>query len=384
MTTPRHGERPFEVAHIDHTELDLQMVHSKTGKKLGRLWLSLLMDAYSRRVLALYITYDSPSYRSNMMLIRECVRRFNRLPQTIVMDNGKDLKSVYFQSLLSYYNVTYKIRPPHKARFGSVGERLFGTTMKQLIHNLQGNTKIMKNVRQVCKSVNPRNHAVWTLPELYKVLTEYFYEFYDTQEHSSLGESPREAFERGMINSGRRDFRFIPYNQDFYIMTLPASKKNNGTALVDPQRGVKINYFYYYCPEFQRPNVVGTRVQVRYDPWDISVIYCFVEGHWVRCYSQFYAILKGKSENEVKIASQEILRQKQKHAGKAVISARELADFLLRAEQNEAILNQRLLDEEMSTQLYVINGGFESSASMSNDARAENDVVEDEELNFDI
>jgi transposase InsO family protein len=78
-TTPRHGDRPFEIAHIDHTELDVELVCSQTGRLLGRPWLTLLTDAYSRRGLAFYLTFDPPSYRSCMMILRECVRRHARL-----------------------------------------------------------------------------------------------------------------------------------------------------------------------------------------------------------------------------------------------------------------------------------------------------------------
>jgi len=53
LKTPRHGDRPFEIGHIDHTELDIELVCSVTGRNLGRPWLSLLTDAFSRRVLAL-------------------------------------------------------------------------------------------------------------------------------------------------------------------------------------------------------------------------------------------------------------------------------------------------------------------------------------------
>ncbi|HLL80227.1 MAG TPA: primase-like DNA-binding domain-containing protein, partial [Ktedonobacteraceae bacterium] len=51
-TTPRHGSRPFEVAHIDHTELDIQIRSSSTGELLGKPWVTFMMDAYSRRLLA--------------------------------------------------------------------------------------------------------------------------------------------------------------------------------------------------------------------------------------------------------------------------------------------------------------------------------------------
>src|SRR5262245_42286645 len=31
QTTPRHGERPFQIVHIDHTELDAELICSLTG-----------------------------------------------------------------------------------------------------------------------------------------------------------------------------------------------------------------------------------------------------------------------------------------------------------------------------------------------------------------
>jgi hypothetical protein len=82
-TTPRHGDRPFEICHIDHTELDLECLSSRTGRGLGRPWLTLLTDAFSRRILAVYLTFDPPSYRSCMMVLRQCVRLHGRLPQII-------------------------------------------------------------------------------------------------------------------------------------------------------------------------------------------------------------------------------------------------------------------------------------------------------------
>lgn len=63
-TTPRHGDRPFEICHIDHTELDIELISSRIKVNLGRPWATFLTDAYSRRILAIYLTFDPPSYRS--------------------------------------------------------------------------------------------------------------------------------------------------------------------------------------------------------------------------------------------------------------------------------------------------------------------------------
>jgi putative transposase len=187
LKTPRHGDRPFEIAHVDHTELDIELVCSTTGRNLGRPWLSLLTDAFSRRVLTFTLSFDPPSYRSCMMIIRDCVARYNRLPQIFVVDGGAEFGSVYFETILARYECIKKCRPPAKARFGSVVERLFGTCNSQFVHNLRGNTQIMRQVRQVTASVNPKGEAVWTLADLHDRLAHYLYEVYDSLDHPALG-----------------------------------------------------------------------------------------------------------------------------------------------------------------------------------------------------
>jgi putative transposase len=180
LTTPRHGDRPFEIAHVDHTELDIELRSSHTKRLLERPWLTLLTDAFSRRVLAFYLTFDPPSYRSCMMIVRECVRRSGRLPQILVMDGGREFDSVYFETLLARYECLKKTRPPAKARYGSVCERLFGTVNTSFVYNLAGNTQITRNVREVTKSVDPKEHAIWTLAALHRHLTAFLYEIYDS------------------------------------------------------------------------------------------------------------------------------------------------------------------------------------------------------------
>ena len=124
----RHGDRPFEIAHIDHTELDVECI-AGAGHLLGRPWMTLLTDAFSRRTLAFYLTFDPPSYRSCMMVLRECVRRFGRFPQILVVDGGREFESTYFETLLARYECTKKTRPSGEPRFGSTCERLFGTSV---------------------------------------------------------------------------------------------------------------------------------------------------------------------------------------------------------------------------------------------------------------
>lgn len=349
-TTPRHGEYPLHIAHIDHTELDVELVYSETGGNFGRPWATFLSDAFSRK-MAVHVTFDPPTYRSNMMILRECVRRFGRLPHTVVVDGGLDFASTYFETLLARYECTKKTRPCAESRFGSVCERLFGTANTQFIHNLQGNTQIMRNVRQVTKSVNPKEKAIWTLEKLHLHLCKWAYEVYETMEHPALGQSPRDAYARGALNCGERPHRLVPYNEEFQILTLPTTPRS--TAKLIPGRGVKINYLYYWCEQFRDPKIEGSRLEVRYDPFDIGRAYAYARGQWIECYSEHYATFHNRSERELMLATAELRRRRTLHSKQLNVTAAKLAHFLESVESEEALLRQRMADRE-SRNLYAI------------------------------
>jgi hypothetical protein len=303
-----------------------------------------LTDAFSRRLLAVFLTFDPPSYRSCMMVLRECVRRHGRFPQSLVVDGGKEFESVYFDTVLARYECIKKTRPPAKARFGSVCERLFGTSNTRFIHNLAGNTQIMKNIRRVTKSVDPRRHAEWTLGELHGCLCQWAYEVYDGIPHPALGQSPREAFAAGIAQSGARPHRAIAYDEEFRLLTLPTTAR--GQARVVPGKGVKINHLFYWASALRDPGVEGRLVPVRYDPYDGGIGYAFVRNRWVQCISEHYGALRGKSERELVMATAELRRRAQQHTQQFTVTAKKLADFLASAEGEHVLRWQRAKDRE--------------------------------------
>lgn len=356
-TLPRHGDRPFEVVHIDHTELDVQLVDSRTGQPTGRPWATLMVDAFSRRVLAVYLTFDSPSYRSCMMVIRECVHRHHRLPECVVVDWGAEFESVYFETLLARYEVNKATRPKAKPRFGSVCERLFNTANTTFVHNLAGNTQIMKQVRQVTPSVNPQAHATWTLGALYAALRCFAYEVYDTCPHQALGQTPREAFEVGLLRSGMRSKRLIPYDEEFTLMTLPTTRK--GTAKFLPLRGIKVNNLFYWAKGnafLHHPELETKQLPVRYDPFDMGHVYVMIDGKPVECISEYYTVFQGRSEREIQMASEEVRRRNHQHAQHFTITACKLAQFITSLEAQEVLLHQQRHDEEAKAVMALMEG----------------------------
>lgn len=342
-TTPRHGTRPFHIGHIDHTPLDIVLVDRSLVEVIKSLWLSLLIDAYSRKVLAFYLSYDPPSYRSNMMIIRECVRRHGRLPMFIVVDQGSDFNSTYFEQALASFRCNKKERPGGKARFGSVIERFFKTSQEQFIYSLMGNTQAYVNFRQVSPEVNPARHAAWTFEQLRVRLNEYFEQVYHKNTHDTLGCSPEQKFLDGMTLSGSRVHTLISYNRDFLISTCPSTSK--GTARIT-QHGVKINYLFYQAPVFHLPGVKGMNVPVRYEPFNKGLAYAYVHNKWHELYSEHYALFCQYSERSIKIASTHLHLLQRQQDKAHTINAERLAVFLRSTDGEELLQIQQRREVE--------------------------------------
>jgi hypothetical protein len=238
--------------------------------------------------------------------------------------------------------VTKLSRPAAQPRTGSLIERLFRTSETEFVHNLQGNTQIMKLARQVTKAVNPKSQAIWPLDLFYEAFCAWSYEVYDQMTHSTLGQSPREAYLAGLAATGLRPSRQVLYDETFRILMLPTT--NRGQAKVMPGRGVKVNYLYYWCDVFRQPGIEGTVVPVRYNPFNSGMAYAYVNGLWECCISERYAVFQGRTEREMAIATATLRQQKRLDRQQIDINAKTLAAFLASVEGQEVLLEQQLKD----------------------------------------
>ena len=333
---------PWKKTHLDHTKIDVVTVDKETGKAFERAWLSILWDENSHRILALHLCYDEPSYRSCLAILRECVLRHGRLPESIVVDNGTEFRSVYFETVCALFRVSIFRRPAGQPRYGAGCERTFGILNLEFFHALLGNTKIMKNVRQVTQSVNPRNLAAWTLEDLDEMLCIYAYEIYEHRELPTLHMTPAQTYAQGMAIAGERANRMISYDQDFRTLTMPSTR--SGKAKVQVGTGVKVNRIWYWHGEMTEPTIERSDVEVRFDPDDMGHVYARLNGRWVECQSEHYYVFHGRSEREIKFASREIKALHGQHDQGCAVYGKRLAEFLESAENHELILEQRVRD----------------------------------------
>ena len=303
-TEPIHGVRPLQLVHIDHTQLDLEVV-SKSGKRLGKPWLTLAIDAATRRIVGFFLSLRSPSYVSCMMVLRDIVRRFQRMPDMFVLDNGVEFKSKDFKRVAFTFKSHVRYRPAGQPRFGSVMERVFGTLNSQFIHLLKGNTQLMKHVRQVTKSVRPEQFAEWTMTALFAGL-EYFFEgVYGRREHPAHGHTPIAYFEERLLETGARAMRWVRFDENFLIETAPTVER--GTRAVDSRRGIKIDHLWYWNPRLASGELSRKSIEIRTDPWDVRYVYALVSNSWVKCESRLMASMRCYSIHEFTEAMKEVV-----------------------------------------------------------------------------
>jgi hypothetical protein len=76
-----------------------------------------------------------------------------------------------------------------------------------------------------------------------------------------------------------------------------------------------------------------------------------VKGQWTECHSEHYTVFRGRSEKEIRLASQELRRIRQCHAEQFTVTAAKLAEFLGAVEAQEVLLKQRLIDAAQTARI---------------------------------
>lgn len=330
--SPVRGDRALERVHIDHTPIDVHMRDRATGQPLGRAWLSVAICAYSRRVVAWTLLFDAPSARTVLVLLREIVRTCGRLPDTLVLDNGKEFHSEYLQTLAGTHGVNLEYRPSGNPRVGGPAEGFFHQITADLFRNMEANSTILKDPRHMSPSHNPVSLAVHTYPSVIDEITGYL-ELYDRRPIPTLGGTPASLYAQTIASAGARPHKELVLDTAMRALTAFATPGKHGTAKVTRQ-GVRIRNLWYMCDALALPGIEGTRVPAMYEPLDARTAYVYVNKTWHACTAD-YPELHGRSEKEVRTASVELRRRLGREPEMS-----ELARFLLQMQDRESGLER--------------------------------------------
>ena len=345
---PPVPDRVFELAHVDHTQLDVELVSCTTLTLLvGRPWVTLMIDARSRLPLGMALSFNAPSRVALAEVLFDAVSRFHRAPDGLCVDQGSEFNSVDFEAALGPLQMNKQERPPTRPRFGAVIECAFGITNTKLVHELAGNTKLLRRqARTLSSSHHPTRQAAWTLPLLYEALQKWLFDVYPRLRHGSLGASPREVYEQDRFRSGARSARYARADRALRVL-LAVTPDSGGTRKVDPARGIVVDHLRYWHADFARGDVGGSVVRVKVDPLDCAVAYAWVRGNWVTCsLADGSADLGGRSRKQIALAIKE-LRQKHCLGAQARdVNALEIGRFLREVDAKGELARQMQRDAE--------------------------------------
>jgi putative transposase len=285
---------PLAVVQIDHTPVDLILVDDVHRRPVGRPWITLAIDVFSRMVAGFYVSFDPPGAMAvGLCLAHAILPKDTWLAQhdittswpvwgvmdTVHADNGKEFHGAMLEKACEEYDIMLQWRPVGRPHFGGHIERLLGTLNHEM-HNLPGSTFSNPRERGQYKA---EQHAALTLAEFERWLAMLIVEVYHQRVHRELGTTPIQKYEEGIFGTPERPGRGLPDRLlDETRLRLDLMPYEERTVQA---HGIVINAIQYY-DDVLRPwihatdprDTTGRRKRkfiVRRDPRDISRIYFY-------------------------------------------------------------------------------------------------------------
>lgn len=197
---------------IDHTLVNIILVDKNTGEILGRPWLTIAIDTYSRIIYGFYLSFDAPSSNSVLQcLLRGVLPKediYQKYPDlinpwpahgfatTVVFDNGLDAHAARVLDALKELGVAFVQYCPSKTPWYKGTVERFFRTLNCLIHTLPGTT--FSNPKQ--RSSYPSEAmASMGLEELEHAIVKWIVDVYQIRTHRTTKMPPLERWNRNAV-----------------------------------------------------------------------------------------------------------------------------------------------------------------------------------------
>jgi putative transposase len=285
---------PLALTQIDHAHFDNILVDDIYRLPVGRPWVTLLIDVFSRMLLGYYISPDRPNTASvglcvaNAILSKEKILAKLGIPFSwpcwgfmakIQADNAGEFRGDMLKTACKEYDIDLEWRPVARPNYGGHIERFFGTILKQ-VHDLPGTT--FSNIKERCE-YDSEGNDIMTYSEFEQWFLTYITGVYHQKPHSSLHIPPIKQYERGILGTDDIPGRGFPrkaVDEDRLTLDLMPYYKRTVQGY-----GYTIDYVHYYSDVLSRyvnsydpDDPKGKRKRkfiIRRFPKDISVSYFF-------------------------------------------------------------------------------------------------------------
>jgi transposase InsO family protein len=287
--------RPLQYVFADHHRLKVFVVDEETRSEPRRLWVTVLIDAYSRSVLGFVLLYEDPCIESIQQALQNAIFPKSGLkelgiegewpcfgiPLQLSLDNAWCHHSHSLESLAReismngrYNSIDLVFRKPYKARYGALIERFFGTLSARIKERLEGaiQSSHPKDIR------NAAQKACLLYHDVYRFILDEIVTYQNTK-HSELGMSPNEKWEQG-LQSELPPFPYPSIEVERLFWRLHHQRRENN------QKGISLFGMHYWSPVLSKVpskdiNDKPVKFGIRYDPSDISRLAIFRDGKYI-------------------------------------------------------------------------------------------------------
>lgn len=205
----------LERIELDHTPCDVIVICKLTRLILGRPWITLAIDRYSRMIVGFYISFHAPSqasvlYSMRMMIMPkdDILARFpdvigpwpaRGLPETIVTDNGMELHGNTVEAVSLEMGIALQYCGVAHPEMKGCIERTIGTVNRNLIHTLPGTT--FSNPLQRGDYDSAKEAAI-DLEVLTHLIVKWIVDDYHKSPHKGLqGRTPLQVWQEAEKNT---------------------------------------------------------------------------------------------------------------------------------------------------------------------------------------
>ena len=296
-TFVHRAQFPLQYVFADHWLLDVWIVDEETRNKPSRLWLTLLIDAYSRSILGVALLYEDPCIESIQQALRHAIWEKTShhevgieqewacygIPQQLFLDNAWAHHSHSLENLARvisrggmYNPIDLVFRPPYRGRYGAIIERLFKNFSGQIKELVIGAIRSPdpKAIRTAAKN------ACLLYSDMDLILHRLIVKYQHTEHRELGGMTPHQKWCEGLQSSGFPVVPpFTPAMDRLFLRMYPQTRTVQSRGI--PAFG--LHYWSAQLAGIERVDQTGRAVQYtfRYDPADVSRICVFHDGEWV-------------------------------------------------------------------------------------------------------
>ncbi len=270
---------PLEQVQIDHTVIDLIVVDERDRQPIGRPYLTIAIDVFTRCVLGMVVTLEAPSSVSGRPVPCACRLRQaspaggsehrngvadERQARAALPDNAAEFKSEALRRGCEQHGIRLDYRPLGQPHYGGIVERIIGTAMQMIHDELPWTTFSNPDQRG---DYDSENKAALTLRELERWLTLAVGTYHGSV-HNGLLQPPAARWAEAIARTGVPTV--ITRTTAFLVDFLPIIRRTL------TRTGFVIDHIHYYADALKPWIARRDRLPaflIRRDPRDISRIW---------------------------------------------------------------------------------------------------------------